>query len=387
MPDAPADPATKREIRAVGPRPGIQSLRAGYLALLKLSLCDLAGARTMSVDTAHGQRLFWYELVGEQRKRRITGSDGPLNALTAVGLLRLDDLQACVESVVADDVDGDLIETGVWRGGATILMRATLDSLGVKEKTVWAADSFQGFPLAEGEIPDRHKGELSPRDFLAVPLEEVKRNFTRFGCERGVKFVPGFFEETMPSLRGRKWSLIRLDSDSYESTLLTLQTLYPGLSMGGYLIVDDYGSLDACRRAVDDFRREHGITEPLERVDWACARWRRERESTIGLTPAVPLSDAARQTPAPGIVRPAQARIPSERELALERELLEIQNRLRQAKAELAQIRRSPLAKLATRIRRRLSGGNRGPRRSSSSAAESAVASSRRAGSARDEQA
>ncbi len=90
---------------------------------------------------------------------------------------------------------------------------------------------------------------ISPAcDFLAVPLEEVKASFARFGCERGVEFVPGFFEDTLPGLTGRRWSIVRLDGDTYDATRLALRLAVPGLAPGGYLIVDDYLPLDQCRR-------------------------------------------------------------------------------------------------------------------------------------------
>ncbi len=228
-------------------------------------------------------RIFSRELPDDdQRRWRIDGSDWPLNGLTMVGLRRLDDLQACVESVVADGVEGDLIEAGAWRGGASILMRATLDTLAAHERTVWVADSFQGFPEpqlgSEDQDLDLH---MSAIDYLAPAVEQVRGHFARFGYTRGVTFVPGFFEETMESLRGRRWSVIRLDADGYNATRLALEALYPGLAAGGYLVIDDYFhfQLPVCRRAVDDFRAEHAITEPIERIDWTGARWRRQAAS------------------------------------------------------------------------------------------------------------
>ena len=110
-----------------------------------------------------------------------------------VGLQRLDDLQACVESVVRDGVEGDLIEAGTWRGGASILMRATLDALGDRAHGV-------GRRLVPG-LPGRRRARLAPIDYLAVPVDEVRASFARFGLEHGVRFVPGFFEDTLPGAR------------------------------------------------------------------------------------------------------------------------------------------------------------------------------------------
>jgi macrocin-O-methyltransferase TylF-like protien len=334
-----------RSIRAVGPRADQESLRRSYLDLLKLALCDLLGAGTRTISWTGDRRVFSRELEGDdQLQWRADGRDWPLNALTMVGLRRLDDLQSCVETVVANGVQGDLVEAGAWRGGASILMRATLDSLGAHERTVWVADSFQGFPAPEahGDPEDTAlEQEMNAAlDYLSASLETVGEHFARFGCAEGVRFVPGFFEDTMPQLHGKRWSVIRLDADSYKATRLTLETLYPGLAVGGYVVLDDYCFLPASRRAVDEFRREHGIGEPIEEIDWNGARWRRE-------------SDAPIPPPETGAVRgdsprePAQRSgepIPTARELELGDELRALRARLETLEAELDQLRSSPVA-------------------------------------------
>ena len=187
--------AAARAARAIGPRPEPEALRTAYLELLKLCLCDLEGSTTVSVGRTRDGLVMSRELEGDQLKLRSASMDWPLQGLTMIGLSRLDDLQRCVEAVVRERVDGDLIEAGAWRGGAAILMRATLDSLAGDPREVWVADSFQGFPPG-GERdfpPERELDDLGVFDFLAVPLEEVEANFARFGLERGVRFVPGFF--------------------------------------------------------------------------------------------------------------------------------------------------------------------------------------------------
>jgi O-methyltransferase len=339
-----------RDIHAAGPRGDDEALRASYLDLLKLTLCDLVGASTQTISWTGDRRVFSRELSGDdQMAWRAAGRDWPLNALTMVGLRRLDDLQASVESVVADGVEGDLVEAGAWRGGASILMRATLDTLGAHERTVWVADSFQGFPApeADGDEEDRAlETDMSAAyDYLAASLEEVQGYFDRFGCVEGVRFVPGFFEDTMPELRGRRWSVVRLDGDTYKATWLTLEALYPGLSVGGYLVLDDYCFLSACRRAVDDFRREHGITEPIEQIDWNGARWRRESETQISTSNAVETPrPASRASSRRKVVERSDERIPSGRELELGDEVASLQTRLRAAEAEVERLRSSPLA-------------------------------------------
>jgi O-methyltransferase len=322
-----------------------EQLRVAYLELLKLCLCDLGGTGTTSVWTHTDGSLMSRELTGADLAIRLAGVDWPLHGTTMVGLQRLDDLQVCVESVVRDGVEGDLIEAGTWRGGASILMRATLDALGATERTVWVADSFQGFPAPDGGRPDA--ADLSPIDYLAVPVDDVRANFARLGYERGVRFVPGFFDDTLPALAAKRWSVVRLDGDTYEATWTTLQSLYPGLSVGGHLIVDDYRAVEECRRAVDEFRAHHGIDDPLEEVDWTCVRWRRTADTPI--EPAGP-ARAAPAGPARAVVRDPQARIVSMHERAvlreqrhLERDLAELRARLAAAESEVAALRASPL--------------------------------------------
>jgi len=362
LPPAEVPDISTREIRARGPGADGESLRSAYLELLKLSLCDLAGDGTISVAWVGEDRVFSRELRGELLKIRAGGVDWPLTGLTMVGLKRLDDLQGCVESVVRDGVEGDLIEAGAWRGGASILMRATLDSLGADDRTVWVADSFQGFsPPDPDGVPEEAKwddaklDDLSRVDFLAAPLEEVREHFARFGLEDGVRFVPGFFAETMPGLRGRRWSIIRVDVDTYQSTRLTLEALYPGLERGGYVVLDDYGYVDACDQAVDDFRREQGITEPIEQVDWMGARWRRTTGPDVVRDAALePPADSGRRSFARAVARPRRSHVPTAHELELESEVAALRDRLEAIEAELGRLRRSPVAGPREWLRRRI---------------------------------
>jgi O-methyltransferase len=200
----------------------------------------------------------------------------PPGIMTMIGQERLDDLQFCVSDAIERGVPGDVIETGVWRGGSTILMRAILKAYGDEDRSVYVADSFEGLPPPNPERYPADEGlffNLHPA--LAVSLEDVQAGFERYGLlDDRVVFVKGWFRDTLPGLRDHQWSVIRLDGDLYESTMDTLTNLYPGLSPGGWLIVDDY-SIDACRAAVTDYRKEHGITGKLHRIDWTGVRWQK----------------------------------------------------------------------------------------------------------------
>lgn len=260
-----------REPHAAGPGPDAGSLRRAYLDLLKLAVCDLVGSSTESLTPAPDGSVESRELDGGWRKIRSAGMDWPKHGLTMVGLARLDDLQACVETVVADGVPGEIIEAGSWRGGAAMVARATLDTLG-DEREVWVADSFEGFRPGDEPPGD---SDLTRFAHLVAPEADVRDSFARLGLDRGVRFLPGYFDETLPGLSGRRWSIVRLDGDTYEATMVGLRCLYEGLAPGGYLVLDDYGSFQGCKQAVDEFRTEHDIIEPIEEIDFTGARWRR----------------------------------------------------------------------------------------------------------------
>jgi O-methyltransferase len=346
---AQAGLAAAREVLAPGPAPGERAMRTAYLELLKLCLCDLVGAGTTSVGRSQAGEVWARELTGEGVRLRAAGMDWPAHGLTMVGLRRLDDLQRCVEAVVADAVPGDLIEAGAWRGGASMLMRATLDSLGERDRAVWVADSFAGFPPAARARED--DVELAVFDFLAVPLEEVKASFARLGLNDGVTFLPGPFAHTLPDLADRRWSLVRLDADTYEATRHALDCLYPGLELGGYLIIDDYGALEECASAVEEFRREHGICEPLERIDWTGVRWRRTSDRPVAAKrrSAVPPAPTAAFAP-----RARERHVPTLREVELAAEAERLRARLRELESQLAAARLPLAIRLLDRARRAL---------------------------------
>jgi len=207
---------------------------------------------------------------------RARGGDFPKDAETMIGLNRLNNLQACIEDVQQREVLGDFVETGVWRGGAAIFMRAMLGAHGDTTRTVWAADSFEGQPKPDAEnFPHDVNDGLWTMDIMKASLEDVQRNFARYGMlDDQVRFLVGWFKDTLPSAPIEQLAILRLDGDLYQSTYEALVALYPKLSVGGYVIVDDY-VLPACRAAVEDYRAERGIDEPVTQIEWTGAYWQR----------------------------------------------------------------------------------------------------------------
>lgn len=193
---------------------------------------------------------------------------------TMIGRARLDNLEYCIREVVDQNIPGDLIETGVWRGGSTIFMRGMLEVLGDSDKRVWVADSFQGLP--EPEMPQDEGLDFFMDPCLSVPKETVEENFNRYGLlDDRVQFLKGWFSDTLPSAPIEKLSVLRLDGDLYKSTMDVLVSMYDKLSDGGYIIVDDFGAIDACKQAVMDFREERNITDKIRTVDWTGAYWKK----------------------------------------------------------------------------------------------------------------
>jgi hypothetical protein len=247
-----------------------------YLDLLKNCLTRLPFGERPRVNPRSGRSTKF------DARERVVGLVRPSEAETMVGMLRLDNVQECVVDALRNGVQGDLVETGVWRGGATILMRAILKAYGDADRTVWAADSFAGLPVPDTENYPADAGyDISTSagfEELAVSVEQVQANFARYGLlDDQVRFLVGWFRDTLPSAPIERIAVLRLDGDLYESTMDALNALYPKLSVGGYLIVDDYLSWPPCKQAVDDYRAKHGITEPIREIDWTGVYWQRER--------------------------------------------------------------------------------------------------------------
>ena len=270
------------------PLPAPADAPALYLDLLKRCLLGspYAASEGMPWPASFPLRRLWSMLLPADvrllrrvtAEQRATGNFWPTLAHTMIGQQRLDNLQFCCEDVLRNNIPGDFIETGVWRGGACILMRAILRAHGVSDRQVWVADSFEGLPRPDekkyaADAGDRHY--LIPE--LAVSLEQVRANFEKYGLlDEQVKFLQGWFKDTLPTAPIKQLAVARLDGDLYESTMDALVSLYPKLSRGGYLIVDDYHAVPACKKAVHDFREKHGIGEAIQEIDGVGAFWKRE---------------------------------------------------------------------------------------------------------------
>lgn len=205
---------------------------------------------------------------------RLEGGDWPQFGHSMVGMRRLDHLQGCCQTVLREGIPGDFVETGVWRGGASILMAAILRLSQETQRKLFVCDSFQGLPVPNPKAYPEDQGDEHHHwgEYLGVSLEDVKRNFQRYGLlSEQVEFVPGWFSETLDGLKTSKIAVLRLDGDMYESTWDALEALYPRLQPGGFLIVDDYFALANCRKAVEDFFARESEPPRFQPIDAAGA--------------------------------------------------------------------------------------------------------------------
>lgn len=251
----------------------MSDLRKTYLELLKRCLIGMIyeDIPTMAPSIAGFKTALYVA------KYREAGRDIPSQAHSMIGLRRMDNLQRCIEQALADLVPGDLIETGVWRGGASIFMRGVLKAYDVVDRIVWVADSFEGLPTPNVKDYPLDAFWSKSAGGIAVDIETVRRNFEKYGLlDDQVRFLKGWFKDSLPSAPIQQLAVMRLDGDYYESTWDALTNLYPKLSVGGFVIIDDY-VLDSCSQAVHDYRRAHGIEEPILDIDGFGSYWRRQK--------------------------------------------------------------------------------------------------------------
>lgn len=191
---------------------------------------------------------------------------GP-DRLSMVPWTALEHLDRCIRDTIKNNVAGDFVETGAWRGGACILAKAIYNDLQVNKK-VFVVDSFEGLPKPNAEkYPDDKNDTHYLDQNMKASLETVKENFKKFELlDNDVVFIKGWFKDTLPKAPIGVISILRLDGDMYESTIDVLENLYHKLSIGGYCIIDDFQH-PACKAAIQDFRTANGITEPIRKVD------------------------------------------------------------------------------------------------------------------------
>ncbi len=258
------------------------ALRERYLALMETTLTGtlmedppLVTANHLEFVAGMGKSLFGQSAalsesaIGYQAGAREVGWDWPSRAWTMVGRARLRNFRLLVEDAIARGIPGDIVETGVWRGGASIFARGVLAAWDVTDRRIFVADSFAGLPPPNPALFPADSGStFHLQSELAVTLEEVQENFRKFGLlDDQVVFVKGWFRDTMPTFPTAQIAVLRLDGDMYESTTDPLVHLYDRIPQGGWVIIDDYILVAACRQAVTDFLEARQISPEIIPID------------------------------------------------------------------------------------------------------------------------
>jgi cephalosporin hydroxylase len=291
-----------------------QELRIEYLML---SLDRNLNPRTENLrDPA---REHTEELARLRTARRAGLPDGDERATqyfpyTAMGRVRLDHLQRCMETIRAEDVHGDVVECGTGRGGGAIFLRGCLAAYGIDEPQVWVADEFRARPPGvEVEDPRDRSATMTLGGGPGFPelladLNNVRDGFDRFGLlDERVRFVQGALASAVPAAPIEKVSLLRLGESVTSDAAPVLDALYDKVTLGGFVVVERYGTPE-CRAAVDEFRARRGITEPIEQVDATAAAWRK----TVPVGPATAPEESERTEVAGPPIAPARPWIPTD---------------------------------------------------------------------------
>lgn len=204
-----------------------------------------------------------------------------VHEFTMTSSQRIYALVEAVKYIVKYEIQGEIVECGVWKGGSSMAVAMALRALGTEERQLYLYDTFAGMSrpsdfdvTISGKLPER---ELARTDVtrrapgqLASPVEEVRKNLRSTGYpEEKLRFIQGKVEDTIPDRVPEKIALLRLDTDWYESTRHELIHLFPRLSKRGVLIIDDYGYWQGARRAVDEYIEENDIHIFLSRIDHA----------------------------------------------------------------------------------------------------------------------
>jgi hypothetical protein len=300
-----------------------------YLDVLKRSLVNLIYYESSHPIHIYGPDKNIKLADGLDLYARVHGEDLPANAMSMIGIKRLNNIQECIEDVLDNNVPGDLIETGACKGGATIFMRGVLKAFNSNRKVYvcdtfndaepptswlahvimgWVANCLVSIPSTfvrnklikllwslQKDFPQVHRGgelgedeqrftifllknliHLRPVPSVQKAFKHVQSNFARYGLlDDQVVFLKGWFSDTIPKANIKKISILRMDGDTYESTIDAMNLCYDKLQSGGYCIVDDYWALEDCKRAVDEYRAKHNVTEEIMRIDGLSCYWQK----------------------------------------------------------------------------------------------------------------
>lgn len=241
--------------------------------------------RTAARSPARARALVpWVDMLASYYLRHEDVTDGDREILdavrpyTLVNAMALNALLQAVDYVVSNRIPGAFVECGTYRGGCGMAMARKLRNLGDESREIVLFDTFEGAPRPESandrlsfgassaqEVWDRARSDAAQsHEWFRDVYAEARGNMdgTGYPPDR-IRLVRGLVEETIPQHAPEQIAILRLDTDWYESTIHELRELYPRLSPGGVVIIDDYGALTGARKATDDYFADAGVPRPL----------------------------------------------------------------------------------------------------------------------------
>jgi hypothetical protein len=259
-------------------------------------------------DPRHEMSLRFRQLAASRDAGKLDGQTGPMAAYlayTTMGRGNLDRLHETLDVIRRESVEGDFVDVGTGRGGAAIFMRGYAEAYALKARHVWVADPFRPTASpADGsaeppntEPPNAEPPNTEPPNTLSggtyLPSFEPDLNVVRGGFDAfnllddSVVFLQGEPAVTLPDAPIEKISLLRIGADLADGSAVALDALYDKVVLGGFVVVDDYATTDR-QTAVDEFRARHGIDDPIEKIGWNAAIWRKTRHVTATAPVAAP---------------------------------------------------------------------------------------------------
>lgn len=198
---------------------------------------------------------------------------------TMTSIERLLALDEAIDYITRQQINGAVVECGVWRGGSSMMMAKALLKRGVQSRSVYLYDTYEGMSEPTADDISLHGSQAEKKydstikdghsDWCYASIEDVRQNMESTGYSAdSIHYVKGKVEDTIPSTIPEKIAILRLDTDWYESTKHEMEQLYPRLVSGGVLIIDDYGHWQGAKKAIEEYFAKHGGRPFMHRIDY-----------------------------------------------------------------------------------------------------------------------
>lgn len=249
------------------------------LRQIKLSINSLLSLLNLKIIKLEGKNQLTYPVEATKRDIEIMKYIlSPENKSNSISMVSIDRLWAVIQAtkyIVNNNIEGDFVECGVWRGGCSLAVAMVLEDL-KSDRKVFLFDTFEGmteptnYDVSHFNLVAKNKFLSSKRSgynsWCYASIEDVKEQFKKFGLENKASFIKGDVLKTLSeeSNLPKKIALLRLDTDWYESTKFEMKVLYPRLEKHGILLIDDYGHWKGSKKAIDEyFINEKPSSHPL----------------------------------------------------------------------------------------------------------------------------